>query len=399
MARAAHRGARAARGRSAGPGGLGRGRAGSRGRQRPADRRRRQRGDRRGGRPDARGRGPGRPRRDPAHERGPASTERGSRSAATTRCTWCRSANTSRGATSCRGSRRSSRCRSTGRRGSGCTRCPIDGLPAFGTPICFENSFPTLARAFVRDGAGFLVVPVNNASYGTTAASRAAPADEPDARGGERPVGRERRRLGHQRVHRSQRTRRVRGGAVPHRDPAAHDPFVRRRHVVRPAGGLVPVALARGRGRHGAGAPPALGRPAPLRSPCHPTDRRTLVDPAHLRGARHDRVGPRPSARRCRSDVDVLVVDDSSPDGTGELVRAVAAQEPRVTAARAPGEGRARRARTSTASGTGLADGYDLLVEMDSDLSHAPEELPRLLEAAASGGTSSWGADTCRADP
>ena len=44
-------------------------------------------------------------------------------------------------------------------------------LPAFGTPICFENSFPALTRAFVRAGAGFLVVTVNNASYGTTAAS------------------------------------------------------------------------------------------------------------------------------------------------------------------------------------------------------------------------------------
>ena len=44
-------------------------------------------------------------------------------------------------------------------------------LPAFGAPICFENSFPALTRAFVRAGAQFLVVTVNNASYGTTAAS------------------------------------------------------------------------------------------------------------------------------------------------------------------------------------------------------------------------------------
>ena len=45
------------------------------------------------------------------------------------------------------------------------------GVPPFGTPICFENSFPDLPRDFVRDGATFLVVPVNNASYGFTAAS------------------------------------------------------------------------------------------------------------------------------------------------------------------------------------------------------------------------------------
>jgi glycosyltransferase involved in cell wall biosynthesis len=82
--------------------------------------------------------------------------------------------------------------------------------------------------------------------------------------------------------------------------------------------------------------------------------------------------------------VDVLVVDDSSPDGTGELVRAVAADDPRVRLLQRP-----RKAGLGSAYlegfRTGLADGYDLLVEMDSDLSHAPEELPALLAAAASG--------------
>jgi hypothetical protein len=82
--------------------------------------------------------------------------------------------------------------------------------------------------------------------------------------------------------------------------------------------------------------------------------------------------------------VDVLVVDDSSPDGTGELVRAVAAGEPRVRLLERP-----KKAGLGSAYldgfRMGLADGYDLLVEMDSDLSHEPEELPRLLAAAASG--------------
>nr|MBA2599851.1 apolipoprotein N-acyltransferase [Actinomycetota bacterium] len=45
------------------------------------------------------------------------------------------------------------------------------GLPAFGTPICFENAFPALERQLVRQGARFLVVLTNNASYGETAAS------------------------------------------------------------------------------------------------------------------------------------------------------------------------------------------------------------------------------------
>ena len=43
---------------------------------------------------------------------------------------------------------------------------------------------------------------------------------------------------------------------------------------------------------------------------------------------------------------------------------------------------------------TGLADGYDLFVEMDSDLSHVPEELPRLIAATASGRDLAWGAGT-----
>lgn len=82
--------------------------------------------------------------------------------------------------------------------------------------------------------------------------------------------------------------------------------------------------------------------------------------------------------------VDVLVVDDASPDGTGDLVRAIAAEEPRVRLLQRP-------AKSGLASAyldgfrRGLSDGYDLLVEMDSDLSHAPGELPRLLAAASSG--------------
>ena len=45
------------------------------------------------------------------------------------------------------------------------------GLPPFAAPICFENSFPAIPRAMVRDGATFLVVTVNNASYGFSPAS------------------------------------------------------------------------------------------------------------------------------------------------------------------------------------------------------------------------------------
>jgi len=81
--------------------------------------------------------------------------------------------------------------------------------------------------------------------------------------------------------------------------------------------------------------------------------------------------------------VDVLVVDDGSPDGTGALVRTRAEKDPRITLVERP-----RKSGLASAYAVGferaILDGYDLAVEMDSDLSHRPEELPRLLEAVGS---------------
>lgn len=79
-------------------------------------------------------------------------------------------------------------------------------------------------------------------------------------------------------------------------------------------------------------------------------------------------------------EADALVVDDGSPDGTGELADALAAKEPAISVL--------HRERKSGLGGAYLAGfalgrerGYDVLVEMDADGSHAPEELPRLLTA------------------
>lgn len=47
----------------------------------------------------------------------------------------------------------------------------LAGLPSIGAPICFENAFPSLVREMVTEGAELLVVPVNNSSYGYSAAS------------------------------------------------------------------------------------------------------------------------------------------------------------------------------------------------------------------------------------
>ncbi|TDE92815.1 polyprenol monophosphomannose synthase [Occultella glacieicola] len=81
---------------------------------------------------------------------------------------------------------------------------------------------------------------------------------------------------------------------------------------------------------------------------------------------------------------DVLVVDDGSPDGTGEWVDEVAASDPQVHVLHRTskeGLGRAYIAGFRW----GLARGYELLVEMDADSSHRPEDLPRLLDAACPG--------------
>jgi dolichol-phosphate mannosyltransferase len=80
--------------------------------------------------------------------------------------------------------------------------------------------------------------------------------------------------------------------------------------------------------------------------------------------------------------VDVLVVDDGSPDGTARLVTERAAGEPRLRLlerSKKQGLGAAYRAGFAW----GLPRGYEALVEMDADLSHPPERLPALLDGLA----------------
>jgi dolichol-phosphate mannosyltransferase len=79
--------------------------------------------------------------------------------------------------------------------------------------------------------------------------------------------------------------------------------------------------------------------------------------------------------------VDVLVIDDNSPDGTGELADRLAAADPRVKVLHRPGKqglGKAYLAGFEWA----LERGYELVLEMDADFSHDPRYLPVLLEKA-----------------
>ena len=81
-------------------------------------------------------------------------------------------------------------------------------------------------------------------------------------------------------------------------------------------------------------------------------------------------------------EVDVLIVDDRSPDGTGELADELAAADPQVTVLH-----RTVKAGLGAAYLHGFAvaleRGYDVIGEMDADGSHQPEQLPRLLQALA----------------
>jgi len=84
--------------------------------------------------------------------------------------------------------------------------------------------------------------------------------------------------------------------------------------------------------------------------------------------------------RRSVPDVDVLVVDDSSPDGTGALADRLAAADPHVQVVHRPAK-EGLGAAYSHGFRVALEAGYDVIGEMDADGSHQPEQLPLLFAA------------------
>jgi dolichol-phosphate mannosyltransferase len=98
----------------------------------------------------------------------------------------------------------------------------------------------------------------------------------------------------------------------------------------------------------------------------------------------NERENLRPLAARVRGlprPVDLLIVDDNSPDGTGALADELAAADPGVAVLHRPekaGLGRAYCAGFTWA----LERGYRFILEMDGDFSHNPDDIPRFLEAA-----------------
>lgn len=79
-------------------------------------------------------------------------------------------------------------------------------------------------------------------------------------------------------------------------------------------------------------------------------------------------------------EADILVVDDNSPDGTGDIADGLAAADDHIHVMHRLGKGGLGAAYLAGFAWA-LQQGYDAVVEMDADGSHQPEQLPRLLAA------------------
>jgi apolipoprotein N-acyltransferase len=242
--------------------------------------------------------------------------------------------------------------------------------------ICFENAFPDLVRDFVTEDTAFLVVSTNNSTFGISAA--------PD----QHVVLSELRAVetGRWVVHGAL------SGISAVIDPAGDvgrttplfEPATLRATVARAdgttvydaIGGWLPLAflVLLGVGY----LTPRRARPrsvAPL-----PDDHRVAVIlPTYNERDTVEEVIDRVLATSDR--VDITVVDDSSPDGTGDIVRKIADRESRVRLVERPEKGGLASAYLDGFV-LAISEGHDVIVEMDSDLSHRPEELARLLDSA-----------------
>jgi dolichol-phosphate mannosyltransferase len=150
-----------------------------------------------------------------------------------------------------------------------------------------------------------------------------------------------------------------------HGDRRAPRDHVVRHEVLRPAGLVVPPS------------PAVLHESGELAF--SPDDRFLVVIPTYNERENLPRIVPLVLDEDPR--IEILVVDDNSPDGTGRLAEEIASAEPRVhvlNRSAKDGLGRAYLAGFRWA----LERRYRLIFEMDADLSHHPDNLPAFIEAA-----------------
>lgn len=109
-----------------------------------------------------------------------------------------------------------------------------------------------------------------------------------------------------------------------------------------------------------------------------------------------------PAVRKCAPQADVIIVDDSSPDGTAVYVESLRREDPRIHLIRRPGK-LGYASAVQAGHRYALEHGARLLCQMDADFSHDPRRLPALLDASQDfdvvigsryvpgGGTRNWG--------
>ena len=115
----------------------------------------------------------------------------------------------------------------------------------------------------------------------------------------------------------------------------------------------------------------------------HPSERTLVIIPTYNEIENLPLIVAR--VHRARPDVHVLVVDDGSPDGTGKLADELALADPDRVHVMHRDAKDGLGAAYLAGFAWGLGRQYSVLVEMDADGSHAPEQLYRLLDAVDGG--------------
>jgi len=106
----------------------------------------------------------------------------------------------------------------------------------------------------------------------------------------------------------------------------------------------------------------------------------TVVVPTYNERANLEELIPRVLGQL--PDIEMLVVDDGSPDGTGEYADSVAAEDPRVHVLHRPGKMSLGSAYVYALTHA-LTTDTELIIQMDADFSHDPDVIPELVELAA----------------
>ena len=268
------------------------------------------------------------------------------------------------------------------------------GPARLGDVICFEVAYDEIVRATVNDGARALVVQTNNATYGrtgqpeqqlamsrlravehgravvTAATSGISAVVGPDGTVRQRTEEFTQDVLTARLPLRDQRTVADRAGAAPEWSLAILG--------VGAWAGASGARPAGTQGRAGGGAAEVTRGEQGQYGPLGPV---LVIIPTYNEADNVTVVVDR--VRAAVPEAHVLVADDNSPDGTGKIADELAAADERVKVLHRKGK-EGLGAAYLAGFRWGLERGYGVLVEMDADGSHQPEELPRLLTALKS---------------